>query len=255
MQSILASQYGLSHCDAIPWKPFASPHDLIPFSADDYRKLKWIYPNLKSLSGHYVMPCGDLDSAFADTCYLTFIREPIRRMASAYQQMRKTNPGYMSFEAYCDIDTHRDQQCQVLGGCADAQTAIDVVQQKNVFTGLLDRFDESLVLLKALRLNELCIDYERVNTAPSNDIAAGLLNDNRTLNLLEDANKQDQILYTRLKDEVYSRQIERYGEGLESAVAQFSSRKKKVNKRRIFMARLKRKVLYEPAVKIYRAVQ
>ena len=254
IQSILASQYGLSHCDAVSWKSLSNSHALEPVSAADVRKIKWIYPNLECLTGHQIMPYGDLDTAFESLDYFALVRSPVQRMASAYQQLRKTDPDYMSFEAYCDIDTHRDQQCRILGGAACAETALQVIQEKNVFVGIFERFDESLLLLKTLRLNELHLDYKHHNVAPSRAVSNELLDNDRTLGLLEDANKQDQILYDKVTDDIFPDYVQQYNGQLADDAAAFATQPYVINSRNILLPRLKRKLIYEPAVRIYRTL-
>lgn len=253
VQSILAGQYGFSHCDAVPWHSLSNEHALEPVSAADIKKIKWIYPNLKALTGHQVMPYGDLDTAFKSLDYFALVRSPVKRMASAYQQLRKTDPDYMSFEEYCDIETHRDQQCRILGGAPCAETALSVIEDKNILVGIFERFDESLLLVKALLLNDLHIDYKHHNIAPNRAVSNELLDNDRTLSLLEDANKQDQILYDKVKNDLFPGYVSQYDGDLAADAAAFSEKPRVINSNKVLMSRLKRKIAYEPAVKLYRA--
>lgn len=251
LQSILASQFGLRHCDVIHWKPLPNPHALVPFSASDFKKLKYLYPNVECLSGHYIMPFGNLEEVAPSIRYFCFVRDPIRRMASAYQQMDKVTENFMSFEKYCLIPTHRNQQCRVLGGTDRAKDAIRVINEKNVFSGLMERFDESLVLLKALHIKELEIDYERRNIAPSQRVSNALLNSDKNLQLLKDANLEDQKLYDYIKDTIYPRYCNTYGHQLNNDVQLFQSKPSVIKRGRILQSKLKRRLVYVPAVKMY----
>ena len=257
VQSILAGQFGARHCDVLPWRPLPNPHALVPFDADDARRLRPLYPRLACVSGHHVMPYSDLDHAFAEdgneTLWFAFVRDPVARMASAYRQMRRTDPSYMSFEAYCDIETHRDQQCRVLGGSDSPARALETIDAKNVFIGLQEAFDESLVMLRRTRRPDLSIGYRSRNVTPRRALDADRLDSDAHRALLEESNREDRALYDALRlrhdaaraaiaGDDFDEEVRLLGEGSAASVTGG-----------IRASRLKRRLLYLPTLMAYRA--
>ena len=252
MQSILAGHFGARHCAVFPWDPLPNPHALVPFGNDDLLRLRKLYPRIECVSGHHIMPYSDLDAATVETRYFTMLRDPVKRMASAYQHMKLAIPTYMSFEAYCEIQTHRDQQCRILSGRPSADAAAEIIRSKNVFVGLTEHYDESLVLMKKLFLDELDISYRKRNVARDNSIARALLEEDKSRAMLEEATREDRRLYEYAKEEVYPCSRDAYGPTLARDVEVFRARDPRVNSWNIHLSFLKRKLVYESALRLYR---
>jgi hypothetical protein len=72
-----------------------------------------------------------------------------------------------------------------------------------MFVGLTERFDESMVLLRALVAPDLDIRYERANVAKSSRIAKELLSDPVTRQMIVEANQGDLELYEYVLRELY----------------------------------------------------
>ena len=54
LNEALRRSFGIFHCDAEPWRGYTA----MPFDADDYRRLRWIQPGLRSIAGHCVTHSG-----------------------------------------------------------------------------------------------------------------------------------------------------------------------------------------------------
>ena len=70
---------------------------------------------------------------------------------------------------------------------AGVAEAIRIIQAEHIFVGLTERFDESMVLLKALMAKNLNISYRPVNVARSNTLAQSLLSNESTRQMLIEA--------------------------------------------------------------------
>jgi len=71
---VLRSSYGLQHCEVEPWHAaWGGP----PFSTPDLRRLRKVYPKLKSIAGHRVTGYVDLEERDTEFRYFTFLREPV----------------------------------------------------------------------------------------------------------------------------------------------------------------------------------
>ena len=191
MKWILRSSFGLSHCDISPGMVFQ------PLSAPKLAYIRRFYPNLRSIAGHPVTPYNGLEQTFARIDYFTFLRDPRKQVASYFQYMcltlKKRQPD--DFESWIQSDWPRNMQTRRICAQPDAARAAALIEEKNIFTGLTERFDESLLLLQTLRAPDLRLGYTSRNEASRNDLAARLLADQRSRALIEDAVREDLKLY------------------------------------------------------------
>jgi hypothetical protein len=185
---------------------------------------------------------------------MTFLREPIALCASRFQyRLDHRKRGDLSFEEWIQKDWARNAQTQRIGGTPDANDAIAVMGRKNMFVGLTEAFDESMILLQALRAPDLDIRYAPVNVAKSSHIAKDLLADERTRGMLVEANRADLELYEHVKREVFPAQRQEFGPSLpESVGALREGGRKGFNRRNLAMYGIKQRWLLKPAMQLYR---
>jgi hypothetical protein len=249
LRSILRSSYGSRHCDVEPWHgAWTDP----PFSAEDLRRVRSIYPRLASIAGHRISGAVDLQAA--GLRYLTVVREPLKLCASRFQyRLDHRDRHDLSFEEWIEKDWARNAQTQRIGGTTDAADAIGVIERKDVFVGLTERFDESMVLLKGLRAGDLDIAYEPVNVARRNTLAGDLLGDERSRGLLEEANEADLELYRYVVEDLYPRFRREYGPALDADVAAYrSGQRGRFDRTKVARYRLKQHGLHKPLLNLYR---
>jgi len=248
---ILRSSYGVRHCDVEPWH---GANDGPPFSTADLPRLRKLYPRLASIAGHRVTGYADLEEEGTDFAYFTFLRDPLKLCASRFQyHVDHRRKKHLVFEEWIQREWLRNAQTQRIGGTQDAADAIRVIGERGMFVGLTERFDESMILLKALRASDLDIAYARVNVAKKDSIASTLLADARTRQLLVEANRSDLALYEHVSRELYPAFEREYGAGLVDAVLQHQgSARRSFNRRNLTLSRMKRHGLYRPMLKLYR---
>jgi hypothetical protein len=242
---ILRSSFGVRHCEAEPW---LAPQGNRFFAAEDLHRVRKLYPHLESIAGHRVTGYLDLPQNGSALHYFTFLREPLKTCASRFQynvQYRKKKD--LVFEEWIQRDWTRNSQTKLIAGVPDANKAIEIIRKKNIFVGLTERFDESMLLLRALVANNLNISYQPVNVARDNNIAERLLSTESTRQLLIEANQADLELYHFVTKELYTSFQREYGPGLESAVIDYQkNRAKNFNSRNITLSRLKQYLIYKP---------
>jgi hypothetical protein len=251
MRYILRSSYGARHCEVEPWHaPFEDP----PFSTEDLRRVRRIYPKLESIAGHRVAGHVDLDEPETEFRYFTFLRDPLKTTASRFQyQVDYRKKQGLEFEEWIQRDWTRDGQTKRIAGVDDVGEAIRVIERKEIFVGVVERFDESLVMLKALRASDLNISYRRVNVAKRNTLAARLLADEHTRQMLTDANQHDLELYRYVTRELYAGLQSEYGDSLDGVVAEFQrSRGEEFNRLNTALFRLRQHGVYKPLLNLYR---
>jgi hypothetical protein len=248
---ILRSSFGPRHCEVEPGYGEQSDR---PFSTDDLQRLRKLYPHLESIAGHRVTGYMDLHENGTKFNYFAFMRDPIKTCASRFQynvQYRKKKN--LVFEEWIQRDWTRDSQTKSIAGVADVDKAVRIIRDKNIFIGLSERFDESMLMLKELVANNLNISYRRVNVASDNTIAQNLLSNERTRRLLVEANQADQELYDYVRQELYPAYQKAYGPALEVDVARYQQTKENsFNQWNLTLSRLKQYAFYKPLLYVYR---
>jgi hypothetical protein len=249
---ILRSSYGGRHCDVEPWE---GPWVKAPFSAPDLHRTRKIYPHLASIAGHRITGYTDLQQPGLEFTYFTFLRDPISMTASRFQyRLDHRKRSDLSFEEWINKDWVRNAQTQRIAGTPDASDAIAVIERKEMFVGLTECFDESMVLLNALRARDLDINYARVNVAKKSTVAKELLSNPVAREMMVEANQADLELYRYVRQELYPSFQEDYGNSLDAAVATYRSTSGNgFNKRNPVLHRLKQHTLHKPLLQLYRA--
>jgi hypothetical protein len=251
LRYILRSSYGSRHCDVEPWHgAWSDP----PFSSEDLRRVRKLYPRLASIAGHRIAGWVDLDEPGTELRYVTFLREPVALCASRFQyQLEYRRKRGLVFEDWIRNDWVRDAQTQRLGGTTDPTDAIGTIARKQIFVGLTERFDESIVLLKHLRAPDLDIRYAPRNVARGSNVAKRLLDDPTTRRMLVDANRGDLELYRHVIETVFPTQERALGSSLGDRVAEFREGGEVGYRRvRLAMYGLKQRAVLKPTLRLYR---
>ncbi len=247
MQQILRDSYRTDHCTVAP---FTTNRQF--FTAEDYKMLKRLYPRLKSIASHRVVAFTDLESVCPEVKYYTFFREPLARCASHYQYQLQKMGKTIAFEEWIKVEKYHNFQTHRIAGELNVQKAIDMIRDNFFFVGLMEHFDESLLLLqKKLQDPQFNIHYIRKNIASDNRIKNELLKDPAKRKLLEEANRLDLELYDYVIKERYPEEQRIYGPELAADLAKFKERNKSYHKNTSgWQDFLKRNLLYKPALKL-----
>jgi hypothetical protein len=250
---MLRSSYGLRHCQVEPWDaPWRNWMDP-PFSKDDLHRLRKFYPKLRSVAGHRIFGHVDLHDERDDVKYFTFVRNPLNSCTSRFQFRIQISKRDLLFEDWIQQESSRNHQTKWIAGVEDVSEAIRTIQAKNIFVGLTERFDESMVLLRALLADDLDLSYKRVNVAPKNDIKKSLLEDARTRQMVIDAQQSDLELYRYVKEELYPTFQRAYGPSLDEDVARYrETRRNTFNYVKLTACRLKHYGFYKPLLNLHR---
>lgn len=234
---ILRQSFPLSHCD------LQSPNVA---SAAELRWAQRCYPRLKSLTGHYVRPYGDLDAWSGSIRYFTFLRDPIQRCASHYQFMHSRNGYRVPFFDWIRKNGG-DHQTRYFTSHRNADAAIEILERKVGFVGLVERFDESLVLWRRWANEpQLNIRYRSRNIAADNRIKQELLADPQSRALLDEFNREDSRLYQYAREVIYPRQLAVFGCVSPEEVAAQTALAPNVRSAESLLAACKRNLLYKP---------
>ncbi|HRX52286.1 MAG TPA: sulfotransferase family 2 domain-containing protein [Candidatus Krumholzibacteria bacterium] len=219
LETMLRSTYGVRYYHAVPWAPqrAAGEHgdgfSLPTYDHADFRRLRRLSPGMRAVGGHQIALWSDLH-ALTPCRYFTFLREPLARGASAYLYHRDTEPDPLTWEQWLAWPEHHAHQTRYLDRGGDPQGAIDAIERLGVFVGLMERYEESLLLLKTLVAPELNPAYLRVNVGRSSGGARELLDDPAAAAELRRIHAADFPVYAHVRDVLWPRWCEAYGPGL-----------------------------------------
>jgi hypothetical protein len=252
LTSILRRSFGTRHCDVRGWRnAWIFEDDLV--TAADMRRTQWIYPNLVSIAGHGVRPYSDLSDICPDVRYYTILREPIARCASNYQYQVQVLKKTMPFEEWIQTERMRDLQTRRLVGTDDVGKAREMLSERVGIVGLVDFYDETLVMLRRFFGDlPLSIRYRPENIASDSSISRDLLDNPKTYALLEEANRNDMALYEHVRQEIFPKQKAAYGPELERDVAAFTASLQGAPPgREPIRSALKRRYMFQPALRTW----
>ncbi len=205
------------------------------FGAADLRAMRWVYPRLEVLMGHDIRPYGDLHDAAPGLSYATFLRDPIVRCASHYQYDVQVGGVGLPLEEWITHEVSPNRQVRHLAGPgATAADAIAIVEDRVDFVGVTEHFDASLVMMAAF-YGFPRLGYVRKWSAPANQIKKRVLDDPASRAVLEDANREDTILYRHVVDEILPRQEAAYGASLAADVAAFQESNRALKPRDLYL--------------------
>ena len=228
VETMLRNTFGAGFCHAEPWR------DLLPtgsaggsftvpkYEEADFRRLKRLCPWMRCVGGHAVTLWSGVDR-LQPTRYFAFLRDPLTRGASHFQFHQRSDPHPLPWDEWVQWSVHHNHQVKMFSRDCDIDQAIEAIEQRGVFVGLMERFDESLLLLQRLVAPELDLNYVRTNTANNGSIAGELLADPAKRAQMGEMYKLDQILYDYVQTTLFPRFQREYGDGLAQAVADFQT--------------------------------
>jgi len=219
LTAILRRNFGTRHLDT----RLHLYEDL--FLADDLRRALKLYRRLDCIAGHHVRPFGDLHSLIPKIRYFTFVREPISRLVSDFQfklsclTRRGIQPRDTMELFHTWLKGQRNLQVRSLAGCEDSDEAIRTIRQQIGFVGQAERFDDSLVMWRRWTQNaDLDLRYRSLNKSSSSQaknkyfLREQMDSSEQLRKIVQEANLEDLKLYRWVRDELFPRQIEEYGE-------------------------------------------
>lgn len=224
---ILRSSFGANHCDL-------RCGDLA--TLDDVNFARRFYPNLQSIAGHSIRPRGDLLEV-PSIRFFTFLREPSARCLSHYQFELNRNKRNFDFRAW--LEQNADYQTRILSKSRDPNRAIEVLEQRVGFVGLVEDFDRSLSLLRAWGGLYSGVDYKSRNIASDRAVKQQILADPELVQAMHESNQADRMVYEHVANSIYPKMIEQYSD---SAVGEERSANQ-------LWPATKRVLLYKPLAK------
>lgn len=184
--------------------------------------LKITKNKIQGIGGHTICPNFDYGQQVPEdkeTFIFTFLRDPIKRWLSHLNFRISAMKQDWSFYDFLENDEFSNFQTKKICGQPDAERAISVLK-KFSFIGMMEKFDEGLLLLRDLIDDDININYQRINQSSTNRFSLGDLS-NEQISAIHKVNKEDIKLYEYVKTCMYPKQLENYRGNLVQDLEQF----------------------------------
>lgn len=215
---LLRAQFGLRHID-VEHRFRASALER-HYRLQDLRFDCRIHPKICSMAGHWLKPYVDFGEYTNNLQWYTFVREPSARSFSQYVQdiqLGRVSPAidFDEWAAIADLGgRNRNAQVKQLAGVEDAAQAIRIIEEKNIFVGILEDYDLSLLAWRQFfKLKDFSLNYVSARNVRSQSSFPGELR-KRQPNLSEHLsahNAEDEILYDYVVGKRFPSQLEDLG--------------------------------------------
>ncbi len=208
-----------------------------PFDKDDYKPyvtstdLKWLVrllPFTAGIGGHSLRCYLNYEQFVKDKIdYITFLRDPIKRYISHFNNHKRRAGKYRTIQEFMTEARYDNFMTQRITGDLDIDKAKDFLKNKFSFVGLVENFDESLLLMKnELQLPNLNILYNKRNVSKNPNYQSESIFENHSiLKEIEDRNLLDLELYQFVNSEIFPQYYQSYGKNLETDLAQLENEK------------------------------
>ncbi|MCP4417253.1 MAG: hypothetical protein GY805_11570 [Chloroflexi bacterium] len=201
---------------------------------------------MAGIGGHHIQPHMQLHNRYPSLQYFTFMRDPVKMRASMYQHGVNTlGEENCVFEEWLQEEQSRNRQTKMIAGTADVNKAIEIIQQRQIFVGLTECFNESLLLLKSVMEDHLDIFYKRMNVAGGETAAKRLLVSERGRTMLQEGNESDMALYRYVQQEWYPRYQQEYGLKLAEDLALYQERLKHYGQHQVSLSFMSKSRLFK----------
>lgn len=251
VEAVLRRHFGIRHMVVDP------AHGWLYGEQDLAADLR-INPWLKNICGHWIRPFANFGRFRERMVWFTMLREPVARYLSHYQHHVEHWNKKKRFEKFLTRPQQRNWQTRLIAGEPDLGAAKQILTAQYSSVGLLERFDDSLLLLrKALGFPKMRLNYGRVrNAASSSQLRDQLLEAaEQHRDACMENNRLDLELYDFVVREIFPAQVRAYGEGRlqHERVAEFSSPSNTLGARAREASNLAyRKAIYLPMLKFRR---
>lgn len=204
--SVLEDNLGISYC--------RTDHMQVRiFNQEDLTFAKKTFPRLAGIGGHNLV--APLKLSEPDIFHMTFLREPLSRVLSNYQEktLHRQSRGQpvLDFEEALQTDEELGNlQVKLMAGSSNLDEAKRYLRECR-FVGLTEKFDLSLHVLGKISPFPLDVRYKKSREQADNRIRKKLEADPRAMELLREHNRLDMELYEYAAGEIFPRLCKRAG--------------------------------------------
>jgi hypothetical protein len=179
------------------------------FCQADLEFARKLFPRLRAITGHNIV--DPLRFSVPDPFYATFLREPVARTISHYQDTVIRGTNRATFAESLKTDKHLNNwQVKLMAGGEDLDKAKRFLERCDFF-GLTEKFNQSLQVFGKLSPYQLNLNYKRLIVAKDDKIQKALLGDPRMLELAREHNQLDLELYAFAVNEIFPKLCRKAG--------------------------------------------
>lgn len=246
---ILENNFGVAYCHTNHTKGKV-------FDRDDFNFTRKCFPRLNALAGHNLI--APLALPFPNPFYMTFLREPMARVLSQYQERflitRRYGGSGLSFEdALCEDEDLENLQVKLMAGSRNLDKAKQFLQKCH-FVGLTEKFDLSLRVLGSLYPAELNLNYQKGRVQADNAIRREIEGNPRLMAMARERNRLDIELYEFAVREIFPKFCACAGLTPEEEVASLASQTHR-RKPYVLLSRFYNQSIYRQLCKLRRRFQ
>ncbi len=202
-QFILENNLGVSACHTNHTKRQV-------FDQADFDFARKVFPGLRSIAGHNLI--DPLSLSIPNPFYLTFLREPVARVFSHYQDSVRSG-NRRTFEEELRRSEHLENlHVKLMAGGRNLDRAKRFLETCG-FVGLTEKFELSLHVFERVSPYRLNLNYKRRRVASDNRIKKSLENDSRLVEMTREYNQLDLELYSFAVNEIFPKLCARAGFG------------------------------------------
>jgi hypothetical protein len=250
---IMRRNFFLRHFDVQPL--FNSSFQI--FQSKDMKKILKINPFVKSIAGHNVRVFSNVSNNYPNIRYITLLRDPIKRTISHYKYNVEKHGSKLSFYEYLHHHASYNRQTRIISGTDNLDLAIHYLNKKFFLVGIVEEFDEFLILLKKkLNKKNFKLNYKRQNVGRFNSAKHSNFknNFNEYDELIMKRNNLDIQLYRYVKEKILTKQKMEYGKSFESDIRRSKQdiEKRSISSLLLYIDYIIRKSYYLPMAKYYK---
>jgi hypothetical protein len=199
---IAENNFGASHCHTGHTRKKT-------FSETDLQFARKFFPGLRSLAGHNLIEPTRLHVPGA--FYTTFLREPVARVISHYQDSVLRGQNSRSFrQSLQENEKLNNMQVRLIAGEDNVEKAKQLIAKYD-FVGLTEKFDLSVHILGRLCPYKLNLHYHKYVLRKDDKIKKEIQRDPEMLKLARQHNALDLDLYSFVEREVFPDLCRRVG--------------------------------------------
>ncbi|MCB0641815.1 MAG: sulfotransferase family 2 domain-containing protein [Phaeodactylibacter sp.] len=195
------------------------------FSQRDLKRLQRVLPyRLQGIGGHRMAAFNDYESVLdRPVFYFTFMRDPVKRYMSHINWQTTIMGMEWDMETFNKDPEKLDYHAYRIAGERNLEKASQLIREKFNFVGLLERYDESLLIMRQrMGLPDLDIRYEQANIMGKSHRKFSYSEQSDAVKAqIQQNNAIDLELYRITKEELWPKYLEEYDGDLEADLRAF----------------------------------
>ena len=211
LTQLLRRHFGIRHFDCVDRRRTRGPlHHL----AEDLRYDLKLHPWARSIAGHGLMPFIDYEELQDRLVFYTMLRDPVKRYVSMYKYETRHGWAKEGFIHWMRNSPRDNFQVRRLAGEENLEAAKTTVLEKMRAVGLLERYDESLLIFRQrLNIPDWDVAYGHPRNVGGDNEAFKRLPEfiERQQDEILQRNSLDILLYEFVRDEIWPTYVSDYG--------------------------------------------